>query len=557
MTLYGVSKIHAFLEWRPRLVHRNDTHGMIPIVAIIFYDLETFGTHPGRDRIAEFAGILTDEHLDLQEHPYELRCLPPPDYLASPGACLTTGITPQAALQTGLLEPDFARRIHRWFTSHERTLILGYNNAKFDDEFVRHLFYRTFLDPYGWHYQNGNRRMDLFSLIPAIFDFFPDTFVWPRNDNGTPDFRLEALATANDALGGTSHEALADTFALRNIAKRISETIPDVWESVPILLDKKAIVGRIRNAYINGPIAGSATGRWAGTYDDGSITRAIVTFSSALLKNENRSSTFLLPLGEEGGGTGAETWWFLDLQTEPSSLLQRHPEEIADEFYQRDRPSEVRSLQRINPRRFPFILSANQRHVTALENKGVPLSMVAEHIRTAISLDAGRWVRRFLDHVNSRNADAGSRRVSRDVDEELYDGFLNDTDRSAVAPLIDASTREIASILRSFNFVDTRYRLLVDRFVGRYAPQRLSLAERDRFRQEALDRVDIDAFDAEWNAAKEAWESESLRSGLTRKRQKDVLEQLRDHRNSVVARLSGHKRWGTLQRDGSIAVDES
>ncbi|MFW6228585.1 MAG: exonuclease domain-containing protein, partial [Alkalispirochaeta sp.] len=65
---------------------------------VIFYDLETFGLSPSGDRIAEFAGILTDDRLDLLEQPYELRALPPPDYLASPGACLTTGITPQAAM---------------------------------------------------------------------------------------------------------------------------------------------------------------------------------------------------------------------------------------------------------------------------------------------------------------------------------------------------------------------------------------------------------------------------------------------------------------------------
>lgn len=557
MTLCSVSKVLINAEGAIGAVHRNDTHGMIPVVPIIFYDLETFGTHPGRDRIAEFAGILTDDRLDLMEQPYELRCVPPPDYLASPGACLTTGITPQVALQTGLLEPDFARRVHRWFTAHERTLIIGYNNAKFDDEFIRHLFYRTYIDPYGWHYQNGNRRMDLFSIIPAIFDFFPDTFIWPRNVNDAPDFRLEALASANNALGGTSHEALSDTFALRNVAKRIEEELPDVWESVPSLLDKKAIVSRIRNAYINGPIAGTATGRWAGTYDDGSIARAILTFSSALLKGETKTSTFLLPLGEEGAGTGAETWWFLDLQNDPAPLLQRHPEEVADEFYQRDRPAEVRSLQRINHRRFPFLLATAERHVAALERKGLSLSTVSGNIRAAISLDAGHWVRRFLDHVNARNADGETPNDYRDVDEGLYDGLFNNADRATVAPLIDSSTKAIASVLGEIKFRDERYRDLIDRFVGRYAPQRLSRAERDRFRRDALDRVDFHAFDEEWIAAKDKWESGMLDSGLTRTKQKEVLEQLRDHRNGVVARLSGLRRWGTLQPDGSISTDDS
>ena len=42
----------------------------------------------------------------------------------------------------------------------------------------------------------------MFAIMPALFDFHRDLFRWPRTDTGLPDFRLEALAEANDALGG-------------------------------------------------------------------------------------------------------------------------------------------------------------------------------------------------------------------------------------------------------------------------------------------------------------------------------------------------------------------
>lgn len=506
-------------------------------VAIIFYDLETFGTHPGCDRIAEFAGILTDEELDLLEQPYELRCLPPPDYLATPGACLTTGITPQAALQTGLVEPDFARKIHRWFTAQEKTLIIGYNNAKFDDEFIRHLFYRTFLDPYGWHYQRGNRRLDLFSFFPALFDYYPDSFVWPRTEKDTPDFRLESLAAANDALGGTSHEALSDTFALRNLAKAIADRLPDVWSVAPSLLERGAVIGRIRHAFVHGPLSGDGDARWSAVPEDRDVADALLAYSSALLKTQKRSSTFVLPIGVEPTESGAESWWVLDLQNDPTQIIDRPAESVAAAVFQADSKEDTGAIRLINPRRFPFLIPVTERQIEALDGKGLSFDHVRRNLSRALSGGLVRWVRSFLEGRRNAIASREEHARERDVDEKLYDGFLDDRDRARIAPFESASTMEIARALKEIQFFDSRYQALSRRFIGRYTPQRMSREKRMHFLSEAKERIDLERFDREMRDAWDAYNAGTLRSGLSRNRQRVVLTQLQEHRDSVVARL--------------------
>ena len=65
--------------------------------SIYWYDFETFGADPRRDRACQFAGIRTDEELNIIGDPLVLYCQPANDFLPNPFACLITGITPQKA----------------------------------------------------------------------------------------------------------------------------------------------------------------------------------------------------------------------------------------------------------------------------------------------------------------------------------------------------------------------------------------------------------------------------------------------------------------------------
>ncbi|MDR1197278.1 MAG: exodeoxyribonuclease I, partial [Candidatus Nomurabacteria bacterium] len=102
-----------------------------------FYDLETSGLDPRTDRIMQFAGWRTDLELQPIGQPVDFLVKLSDDTLPSPEALLVTGLTPQKTLAEGLPEHEFIRRAEEEFFT-PGTVAIGYNNIRFDDEFMRH-----------------------------------------------------------------------------------------------------------------------------------------------------------------------------------------------------------------------------------------------------------------------------------------------------------------------------------------------------------------------------------------------------------------------------------
>ena len=111
-----------------------------------FYDLETSGLNPRQDRIMQFAGQRTDMNLEPIGEPYNLLVTLNDDTLPSPDALMVTGITPQKTVEEGYTEAQFARMLSEEIFTHD-TIAVGFNNIRFDDEFIRHLLWRNFCDP--------------------------------------------------------------------------------------------------------------------------------------------------------------------------------------------------------------------------------------------------------------------------------------------------------------------------------------------------------------------------------------------------------------------------
>ncbi|MCB1752212.1 MAG: exodeoxyribonuclease I, partial [Gammaproteobacteria bacterium] len=116
-------------------------------LTLYWHDYETWGTDPGRDRPAQFAGVRSDENLNVIGKPLSLYCFPPDDMLPQPEACMVTGITPQQARAAGVIEADFFRLIHEQLAV-PGSCGVGYNSIRFDDEVTRFGLYRNFFAPY-------------------------------------------------------------------------------------------------------------------------------------------------------------------------------------------------------------------------------------------------------------------------------------------------------------------------------------------------------------------------------------------------------------------------
>jgi exodeoxyribonuclease-1 len=196
--------------------------------SFLWHDYETFGANPLTDRPAQFAAQRTDGHLNPVGEPMVWFCAPADDVLPHPAACLLTGITPQKALCEGLVETEFARRIHETMM-RPGTCSAGYNSIRFDDVFTRNLFYRNLRDPYEREYRNGNTRWDLIDLARMCYALRPEGIVWPLHETGRPSFRLEDLSAANAIPHEGAHDALADVNATIDLARRIQTAQPRLF----------------------------------------------------------------------------------------------------------------------------------------------------------------------------------------------------------------------------------------------------------------------------------------------------------------------------------------
>ena len=154
-----------------------------------FYDLETSGLSARSDRIMQFAGQRTDMNLQPIGEPVNVLVALNDDTIPIPEALLVTGITPQKTLDEGYSEADFAKLlVEEWFTPD--TIVVGFNNVRFDDEFIRHLLWRNFHDPYEWSWKEGRSRWDMLDVVRMTRALRPEGINWPVDDKGEPTNRL-------------------------------------------------------------------------------------------------------------------------------------------------------------------------------------------------------------------------------------------------------------------------------------------------------------------------------------------------------------------------------
>ncbi|MCP4042374.1 MAG: exodeoxyribonuclease I, partial [Gammaproteobacteria bacterium] len=212
-----------------------------------WHDYETFGTDPMRDRPAQFAGIRTDEDLNIIGEPLVRFCRPAADMLPQPEACLVTGITPRIATDKGVSEAEFIGAVHRELAL-PGTCGVGYNTIRFDDEITRYALYRNFFDPYAREWQNGNSRWDIIDMARLTRALRPQGMEWPNYADGSPSFRLEDLTAVNGIHHEGAHDALADVHATIGLARLIRDRQPRLFEYIYRQRDKHSVTQKLNLA---------------------------------------------------------------------------------------------------------------------------------------------------------------------------------------------------------------------------------------------------------------------------------------------------------------------
>ncbi len=427
-------------------------------MTFFWYDLETFGRNPQYDRIAQFAGVRTDGDLQPVEEPLVLYCRITPDYLPDPAACLITGITPQITRERGLAEFEFIARIHREI-SRPNTCTVGYNNIRFDDEFIRSCLYRNFFDPYEREYASGNSRWDISNVVRAMHDLRPEGLRWPRNDRDRPDFKLERLAEANELGHEHAHDALSDVYATIALARRIREAQPKLF-SYFFRHRKRAEVAKIIDLHERRPFL----------------------HTSPLYTREGGCSSIVAPLTVDPNNPNAVLCY--DLRYDPELLLEAPVETIRERLFT---PTEA--LQEDEERIHIASVALNKCPIVA------PLSVLddaaAERLRLDLGLAESRRTRLLSEPLLTQKVSSAFSgtpfETPKDPDLQIYSGgFFQDADReqfSRIHAAAQAASRGELEALPGLqlSFEDPRIPEMLWRFIGRNYPQCFDEEQRKRW----------------------------------------------------------------------------
>ncbi len=425
-----------------------------------FYDLETSGLDPKSQRIMQFAGIRTTMELEPIGEPVNCMIALSDEVLPDPGAIMVTGITPQQTVSEGYSEADFCRLIHNEVCVND-TIMVGFNNVRFDDEFMRYTLYRNFYDPYEWCWQDGRSRWDLLDVIRLTRAIRPEGIEWPVDDKNQPTNRLELLAKANGLEHSRAHDALSDVEALIALTKLTKTKQPKLYTYMLNMRDKNEVKKLVNVASPEAFVY--ASGRYDGAY---------------------QKTTLAYPIAESprpGGGI-----LVYDLRVDPSAFLTMNPRELADRLFA---PTEERQqegfesipVKELSPNKCPAVApagvldkAAQERLSVSVERAGAYIKLLKQHPQFSATL---------VEAFALRPAFA----TSTDCDAQLYDGFMNNSDKSKMAVVRAADRSELATL--KLDFDDDRLQRLLIRYKARNYPSSLNDNEREAWEDYRLNRI--------------------------------------------------------------------
>ncbi len=431
--------------------------------SLYWHDYETWGEVPAQDRPSQFAGIRTDEQLNIIGDPLMLYCRPVADCLPKPEACLVTGITPQLAHEKGVSEPEFIAEIMAEF-GQPGTCGVGYNSIRFDDEVTRYTLYRNFYDPYEREWRNGNSRWDLIDVVRMTRALRPEGIEWPDYENGKPCFKLEKLTEANGLDHASAHDALSDVYATIAMARLIRDKQPKLYDYAYRLRDK----------------------RFAGGMIDIDGHRPLLHISG-MYPAERGNASLVLPLALHPGNKNSVV--VFDLSESPADLLSASEESLRERLFTRteDLPEgTVRPpLKEVHLNKTPMIAPASTLDDATAKRLGIDKARAEAHWRQLadLSLSEQKQLRAKLQAIYR----APGFEPRTDPDQQLYDGFFDDHDKKLMEAVRRTPPEQLAGA--DFDFHDERLPELLFRYRGRHFPDSLSVEERQRWQAFCYQRL--------------------------------------------------------------------
>ena len=391
--------------------------------------------------------------------PYNLLVTLNDDTLPSPDALMVTGITPQKTVEEGYSEAQFARMLNEEIFTPE-IIAVGFNNIRFDDEFIRHLLWRNFHDPYEWSWKDGRSRWDLLDVVRLTRALRPEGINWPLDDKGEPSNRLELITNANGIAHENAHDALADVTALIAVTKLIKQKQPQLYDYLLKMRDKK-VVQQLVNVDDKKPFV-YASGRY-----DKEFAKTTVAFPLTTSRN---------------GGVVV-----YDLRYDPTPFVGLSVEELSAKLFASWEERQAEDFVKLPVKELQYNRCPAVAPLGVLEQGdgwrkiSLDLKTVQKHQNILLNHPD------FAEKLRTIFENKPAFKKLPDPEAQLYDGFLNDRDRIRVEAVRNADERELADFHPEFQ--DERLAPLLLHYKARNFPRSLSeddLAQWETWRAQRL-----------------------------------------------------------------------
>lgn len=433
---------------------------------LLWYDYETWGSSPARDRIAQFAAIRTDLALNPLAEPINLFCKPSIDTVIDPDAVAVTGLSPISVDNQGYREWEFAEQILTHM-SLPGTCTVGYNSIRFDDECTRYLLYRNLRDPYGREWQHGNARWDILDVVRMTKALRPQGIQWPRHEDGSPSFKLEHLTAANGIGHTNAHDAVSDVKATIALAKLIKTHQPKLYDYAFKLRSKHEVRKHL-----------DLTDHKAHLHFTGKVPAIehCMGIEVPLMAHPDRPNEVIV----------------LDIREDPSWLLEHSADDLKAWLYTRqdDLPAGARRppLKTIHINRSPMIAPFSVLADQDAERLGVDRDAIERHTQ---------WVN---DHPDINKlaldvfTDTRDKDTIEDPEQALYTGFIGKHDRYILDQFLKGEFDKEVWLSEAANFHDDRLEPIIENLLARNFPEALTDSAFQRWkgrRREALGNPNI------------------------------------------------------------------
>ncbi|HMH70089.1 MAG TPA: exodeoxyribonuclease I, partial [Candidatus Saccharimonadales bacterium] len=361
-------------------------------------------------------------------------------------ALMVTGITPQQTQMDGYTEAEFAQLlIDDIFTPD--TIAVGFNNIRFDDEFVRYHLWRNFRDPYEWCWKDGRSRWDLLDVVRMTRALRPEGIVWPVVD-GKATNRLELLTKENGIDHFKAHDALSDVEALIAVTSLIKTKQPQLFDYLLGMREKNK-VKKLINLDDKKPFV-YTSGRYDVTHD---------------------KTTVAFPL--TGGKNGNVVVY--DLRYDPTPFLAMTTDELKKKLYATWDERQKEGFVALPVKELQYNRAPAVAPVGVLEQSDgwarIHLSQAAvEQNKTTLLSNPT-----FAENIRTIFEGKSGFKKAVDPEAQLYEGFVQDRDRLRIETVRNASARELVDLHPDFS--DERLPELLVHYKARNFPQSLAQDE--------------------------------------------------------------------------------